>query len=110
MNRRSIDAIDAVAKRFPNWTPLLHFAAVANDETLSVDIRLEAAKAAAPFMHPRPKHIELDADAAVELEGRLSGARAKAMVNESIDPLQGLGARLERLARRDDEDRRQAQN
>ena len=100
LNKRSFEAIESVAARYPNWTPLLHFAAVANDETLSVEIRLDAAKAAAPYLHPRAKPIELDPDAAVDLEKRIAEVRARAVAKEGINPLSGLGDRLDRAARR----------
>ena len=100
LNKRSIEAIEAVANRYPDWTPLLHFAAVANDETLPTEVRLDAAKAAAPYIHPRPKPTEHDPEALVELEKRVAEARAKAVAKEGIDPLSGLGARLDRAFKR----------
>mgnify|MGYP006950406200 FL=1 len=75
LNKRSGEAIEKVAEAFPNWSPLQHFATVANDESLEPAIRLDAAKAAAPFMHPRPKAVEIDPDALVELEARLVQVR-----------------------------------
>lgn len=100
LNKRSTKAIEAVAERYPGWSPLLHFAAVANDETLPPDIRLDAAKAAAPYIHPRPKPSELYPDAAIALEKRLAEVRAGAVAKETLDPLSGLGDRLERAFKR----------
>lgn len=104
LNKRSTEAIEAVAARYPNWTPLLQFAAVANDESLPTEIRLDAAKAAAPFMHPRPKPFELDPEALIELEGRIAEVRAKAIAVQGVDPLAGLAERLDRAFRRDQEE------
>lgn len=103
LNKRSIEAIEAVAALYPNWTPLLQFAAVANDKLLPVEVRLDAAKAAAPFMHPRPKPVELDPEALIELEGRIAEARAKAIAVQGVDPLAGLAERLDRAFRREQE-------
>lgn len=99
LSRRSIDAIEAVAERWPDWSPLNHFAEVANNKELDEEIRLDAAKAAAPYVHPKPKGVELDPDALVELEGRIAEARAKAMAKEGLDPAFGLGDRLSRMRR-----------
>ena len=100
LNKRSVEAIEAVAEQFPDWSPLQHFAAVANDETLDPMIRLDAAKAAAPFIHPRPKSVELDPDALVELERRLVRVKLEAtaqLMTERPD----IAERLERAAQRE---------
>lgn len=100
-NQREMTAIEKVAQQFPDWSPLQHFARVANDETLDPSIRLEAAKAAARFMHPRPKPVECDPEALVDLERKLAEARniAKGQPDSFID---GLGERLERAKLRHD--------
>jgi hypothetical protein len=98
LSKRSIAAIEAVAERWPDWSPLNHFAEVANNAELAVEIRLDAAKAAAPYVHPRPKGIELDADAVVELEGRIAAARLMATA-QAMEDNPGLADRLERAAR-----------
>lgn len=97
--RRAAEAIAAVAEAHPGWSPVLHFAAVANDKDLPVEIRLDAAKAAAPYLHARPKTVELDPDALVELEGRLIRAKLDAVAQAS-EVVPGLGERLERAMRR----------
>lgn len=99
LNRRSLESIQAVTERYPNWTPLLHFAAVANDESLSPEIRLDAAKAAAPYMHPKPKNIEFEPDAAVKVEERLAAERTKAATRPNEDHI-GLAERLLRATAR----------
>ena len=103
LNKRSLAAIEAVAARYPGWTPLLHFAVVANDESMPAELRLDAAKAAAPYIHPRPKPTEHDPEALVELEKRVAEARARAVAKEGINPLSGLGARLDRAIKRLDD-------
>lgn len=95
LNRRSLEAIKEVAERYPQWSPLLHLATVANDETLDHEIRLDAAKAAAPYCHAKLRPVVADADDLVELEGRIAAARAKATVKEFA----GLDQLAERLAR-----------
>jgi hypothetical protein len=47
-------------------------------------------------VHPKPKGIEIDPDALVDLEGRIAEARTRSMVKEGVSPLLGLGDRLER--------------
>ena len=74
----------------------MHIAAVANDETLSPEIRLDAAKAAAPYVYTRFKPIEIDPEAAVEFAERIAKVQAKVVVNE----LDGLGERLARAKAR----------
>lgn len=99
LNQRQMTAIEKVAQQFPDWSPLLHFATIANDETLDPSIRLEAAKAAAPFVHPRLKPVERDPAALVDLERKLAEARntAKAKSENNLD---GLAERLARAKER----------
>jgi hypothetical protein len=102
LNQREVVAIERVAQQFPGWSPLLHFATIANDETLDPSIRLDAAKAAAPFYHPRPKPVERDPEALVDLEGKLAQVR-NAAKGQSQNNLDGLAERLERASRRCDD-------
>lgn len=101
LNRRSLAVIEEVAERYPHWSPLLHLASVANDETLDPEIRLDAAKAAAPYCHAKLRPVVADADELVELEGRIAAARAKATVKE-ITGFDGLAERLSRARARED--------
>lgn len=98
MNKRSLEAIAAVAEKWPEWNPLLHFAAVANDETLDPVIRLDAARAAAAYMLPRPKPVEMEPDALVDLERRLLAAKVDAAA-DAIANNRGLNGLAERLDR-----------
>ncbi len=98
MNKRSLEAIAAVAEKWPEWNPLLHFAAVANDETLDPVIRLDAARAAAVYMLPRPKPVEMEPDALVDLERRLLAAKVDAAA-DAIANNRGLNSLAERLDR-----------
>lgn len=93
--RRAADAIAEVAAAFPLWSPVLHFATVANDESLPADIRLDAAKAAAQYLHARPKPVEMEPDALVELESRVARARLEAQA-DALDDRPGFADRLAR--------------
>lgn len=95
MNKRSLEAIAAVAEKWPEWNPLLHFAAVANDETLDPVIRLDAARAAAAYMLPRPKPVEMEPDALVDLERRLIAAK----IEETAKAVKSDDTLADRLAR-----------
>lgn len=97
-NRRSTDAIAEVSKKFPEWTPLLHMAEVANDAGLPPEVRLDAAKSAAPYMHARAKPMELDPDALVDLEKRLAAARIEGTT--AVARNDGLAERLMRAQAR----------
>ncbi|GLS30555.1 hypothetical protein SAMN04488498_103129 [Mesorhizobium albiziae] len=99
LNKRSIQAIEEVAERWPDWTPLMHLATVANDKALDEEIRLDAAKAAAPYVHPKPKGVELDPDGIVALEARITAARLLATAR-TMDDNPGLADRLARAALR----------
>lgn len=102
LGKRSIEAIEAVAEEFPDWTPLKHLARVANDATLDAEIRLDAAKAAAPYVHPKPKGIEIDPEALIDLEKRIAQVRAENNVKAFKDGfgLDGLGDRIDRAKAR----------
>lgn len=99
LNKRSLEAIAEVAERFPDWSPLMHLATVANDLDMSAEIRLDAAKAAAPYVHPRAKAQVLDADALVDLERRLIRAKIEEAA-DTISAKPGLAERLERAKAR----------
>jgi len=101
LNRRSLAVIEEVAERYPHWSPLLHLASVANDETLDPEIRLDAAKAAMPYCHAKLRPVVADADELVALEARIAEARAKATVKE-ITSLDDLADRLSRARARKD--------
>lgn len=100
LNKRTLEAIQEVAERYPDWTPLLHLATVANDEQLDVVIRLDAAKAAAPYCHARLKPVVGNADELVDLEARIAEARAKSTLKE-IASFGDLAERLLRAHARD---------
>ena len=92
--KRAAQAIAELEEKFPGWSPVVHFAAVANDQTLDPVIRLDAAKAAAPYLHARPKPVEMEPDALVELETRLLQAKVEAAATSVSVP--GLAERLQR--------------
>ncbi|MDF3607911.1 hypothetical protein PE067_18265 [Paracoccus sp. DMF-8] len=97
--RRAAQAIAEVEEAFPGWSPVLHLAAVANDEELPADVRLDAAKAAAPYLHSRPKPVEMEPDALVELERRLMAVRIE-VAAEAVKHDEGLAERLARAKKR----------
>lgn len=101
--RSALEAIKAVAEAHPGWHPLLQMAEVANDDTLPVETRMDAAKAAARYMVPPPKPVELEPDALVALERRLARIRLEAALELRVqDPgLASLADRLERAAGRE---------
>lgn len=93
--RRAAHAIAEVEEKFPGWSPVLHLAAVANDESLPPEVRLDAAKAAAPFLHSRPKPVEMEPDALVDLERRLIAAK----IEETAKAVKLDNTLADRLAR-----------
>ncbi|MCA0433046.1 MAG: hypothetical protein LCH46_07250 [Proteobacteria bacterium] len=97
-SRRTLAEVEAVAALYPNWSPLKHFAYVANDETLADEIRLDAAKAAAPYLHARLKQIDADPAALVKLEEQLARARMRGSIKEVVEtgPDLLLAERLDR--------------
>ncbi|MCL4767750.1 MAG: hypothetical protein KJZ80_16100 [Hyphomicrobiaceae bacterium] len=103
LNRRSLEAIQAVAEKYPDWTPLQHMAAVANDETLDVEIRLDAAKSAAPYVHAKLKAVVADPDSLIELEFRIARARLEAQA-KTLDENPCLADRLARALARNAEE------
>lgn len=105
LNRRSIAVIEAVAEKYPDWTPLMHLATVANNEELPVDVRVDAAKAAAPFVHAKAKAAVLDQEELIALERRIARVRleeaSKAVKDNPM--LAGLADRLFRAAGREED-------
>lgn len=97
--RRDLEAIAEVRAKFPGWSPLLHLATVANDETLEIEVRLDAAKAAAPYFHAKLKSLDpRDPDAVLAFEERLAEIRSRVVAREMS--LDGLGDRLARARAR----------
>ena len=48
--------------KFPGWHPVVQMAEIANDETLSVQDRFNAAKEVARYVTPQLKAVELTGD------------------------------------------------
>lgn len=103
LNKRSLEIIEEVAERYPDWSPLMHLATVANDEAIAPEIRLDAAKAAAPYVHAKFKPVVADADELVSLEARIARARLEAQA-EVLDEKPGLADRLARATLRSADD------
>lgn len=101
------EQIEENARLYPDWSPLRQFAEVANDTSLAPEIRLDAAKCAAPYVHARLKMTEADPDALLQLEEGIAEIRARHNARALKDTLglAGLADRLDRarLARADHE-------
>lgn len=80
----------------------MYFAEVANDETLDPEIRLDASKAAAPYIHPRLKPIEINPEALVDLERDIAAARLEG-AGKALNNNPGLADRLLRAQMRADD-------
>lgn len=93
--RRAAQAIAEVEEAYPGWSPVLHLAAVANDDTLPPEVRLDAAKAAAPYLHSRPKPVEMEPDALVALEREL----IRVKLEETARAVKSDDSLADRLAR-----------
>lgn len=105
LRKTAADVLASIEERHPGWSPLQLLAEVATDEQNDLGVRVDAAKSLAGFLHPRPKPVELDADAVVELEARVAGAVAKARLlaaSEIIQKDPGLAERLDRAFARVD--------
>lgn len=105
---RARSQIEEIAQLHPNWSPLRHFAQVANDESLPAEVRLDAAKAAAPYLYAKLKPIECDPEAALEYEERLAEIRAthSARILKEGLGVAGLAERMERVRAALDEEER----
>jgi hypothetical protein len=103
LNKRSLEIIQEVAERYPDWSPLMHLATVANDEAMAPEVRLDAAKAAAPYVHAKIKPVVADADELVDLEARIARARLEAQA-EVLEEKPGLADRLARAVGRHADD------
>lgn len=98
LRRSASDVLKDLEERHPGWSPLQLLAEVANDEAQPIEVRIDAAKAAAVFMHPRPKPIEMEPDALVALEERM--AKVRFMDHMRMSGFEGLAERLARAAAR----------
>lgn len=65
-NKRTIEQVEAVASS--GITPLDYMLSILRDGNQAADARLEAAKAAAPYVHPRLNSVEHKGDAENPLE------------------------------------------
>lgn len=102
VGRRSEAAIRECQERFPGWSPLIHMARVANDSNLPEDVRLDAAKAAAPYFHPKLRPVEANPDELVTLEARIAAARLQAQADILKQDDGALGDQLLRALARVD--------
>ncbi|WP_137113642.1 hypothetical protein [Mesorhizobium sp. GR13] len=98
MSKRSVEAIEAVRAKYPDWSPLQLLAQVANDDNQEMAVRIDAAKAAAPFFHPRLKPVEIDPESALEFERQLAEIRAHA-IGKAL-PFDGFVERFKRARER----------
>jgi hypothetical protein len=96
---RAGDAYRAGAEAFPGWSPLVLFAQLANDDGQPVEVRLDAAKAAARYMIPVPKPVETVPETIIEIEERVARIRSDARTDRGFG-LDNLAERLQRAAAR----------
>lgn len=101
LRRTANEVLSDLGKRFPGWSPLVLLAEIANDATQELPLRLDAAKALAVYVHPKPKPAEFEPEAAIEFEKQLAQAvtevklAAAAKVTEEHPGMVGLADRLE---------------
>jgi hypothetical protein len=67
--KRTREIADAAAQE--GLTPLAYMLKILRDEEMDTESRFEAAKAAAPYMHPRLANVEMNANVAVSHEDAL---------------------------------------
>jgi hypothetical protein len=48
--------------KFPGWHPVIQMAEIANDTTLEIDLRFNAAKEVAKYVTPQLKAVEVSGD------------------------------------------------
>lgn len=68
-NKRTIEQVEAV--KATGMTPLEYLTSVYQDESADEAKRIDAAKAAAPYIHPKLTNIEAKIDASLSYEERL---------------------------------------
>lgn len=106
LRKTAADVLADIEERHPGWSPLQLLAEVANDKTVELTVRLDAAKCLAGFLHPKPKPAEFNPEQVIDFEKRLAEAvtevklAAAAKAAELHPGLFGLGERLSRAASR----------
>lgn len=100
-NLRTIAATELVGeaqKLFPNYNPIS--ALIALSETVGIDATLakDCHAAVLPYMAPKFRPIEADAERLAEIEGMIAAARLNAQA-QAMEDNPGLAERLERAAR-----------
>ncbi len=66
-NKRTRAVIDLLKERFPEYHPVVAMAEIANDESHSVELRLQAHKEVAHYVAPTRKAVEITAEQAVSM-------------------------------------------
>ena len=75
MNHKS--RINLVAAKY-DLLPLAHMLNVLNDEDEDSSARMDAAKSAAPYVHPKLANIEMNHDGGLEIVNRIERSIVKA--------------------------------
>ena len=83
MNKISADRVLHATGTGPNRTPLAFMLAVMNDDKQKVSLRLQAAQAAAQFIHPKLSSVEMKAESKHTLSVQSDLARALKEIAEA---------------------------
>jgi len=76
------DKVAAAIEMSPDKTPLAHLIAVMQNEAMKDSVRLQAAIAAAPYVHPKLSSVEIKGDAAAPMKVQSEIGQALASLAE----------------------------
>ena len=74
-NKATAAKAEAVAAS--GLTPLDYMLGVMRDEAMVFDVRLDAAKAAAPYVHPKLASVDMNADLNLKADDTITGLLAR---------------------------------
>lgn len=60
LNNRTKALLDQIAEKWPGYHPVVALCAIANDESLPLEMRFQAHKEAAQYIEPKRKAVEMD--------------------------------------------------
>jgi hypothetical protein len=58
-NKRTAELLDILSSKWPDYHPVVAMAALANDETVEIELRFQAHKEVAQYVAPKRKAIEV---------------------------------------------------